>query len=193
MCCFLLLCPALLSPCPWIDAFMYVKLCTHVRLCVAVRKCLRRMTLCEAVSIDISRLSHLMLVHGPGSFVMCLLKLLLYCIYIFFQLFGKKMNCFGLFSPNKCEWETKRVSLCSAQLSVLVSRNWLKHYGIPDSEFTKNQPEFLSRWCLMLCFLKKRAGQRHHSMRTSCCTSRFTSVAHRGRLQPVKTSARSYL
>lgn len=134
---------------------MYVKLCTHLWLCDAVRRCLRGMTLCEAVSIDIYRLAHLMLVHGPGSFVMCLLKLPLYCIY-FFQFFGKKMNCFGLFSLNKCEWETKRVSLCSAQLSVLVSRNRLNHYGIPDSEFTENQPEFLSRWCLVLCFLKKQ-------------------------------------
>lgn len=53
---------------------------------------------CVAVSVDIYRLSHLMLAHGPGSFVMCLLKLLLYCIY-FFNSLGRKWTVLVSLAP----------------------------------------------------------------------------------------------
>lgn len=49
-------------------------LCGCEHLAVRPQECLRGMALCKAVWIDIYRLSHLLLVHDPGSFVVCLLK-----------------------------------------------------------------------------------------------------------------------
>lgn len=69
------------------------------------------------------------------------LNLLSHCID--FQIFGKKINCFSLFSPNKCEQETKRVSLCSVQNSVLVSKKQLNHSEIPGWGFTNTTQMYL--------------------------------------------------
>lgn len=106
-----------------------------------------------------------------------------YCciIYIFFQVFGKKINCFSLFSPNKCEQETNRVNFCSVQRSVLLSKNQLNHSEIPSSGSTNTTKIYVLVVILGIAFLEEVQCLVQTS---SFCVESSTSATHRGSPSP---------
>ena len=64
------------------------------------------MTFYKAVTVDIYRLLHLMLIHDPESFVMYLRNC---CSIIFFQVFERKVAVFVSLAPINVEQEIKCV------------------------------------------------------------------------------------
>lgn len=175
MCCFRLLRPLLLnnlSLCRWRDAFVDVNIWLWDH----------RNALEEWHFVKLSELI------STGYHTSCWFTIqeVLLCAYlnllshyIDFQVFGKKINCFSLFSPNKCEQETKRVSLCSVQSSVLVSKKQLNHSETPGSGFTNTTQIYVLVVILGITFLEETEVQCWVQT-SSFCVGWSTSAPHRG-------------